>query len=42
MRFLSTRTNANEVDKHKIKGQMMLQSTRTTTNEIVKLMNKGK
>jgi hypothetical protein len=52
MRFLSTRTNLNEVDKHKIKGklcckaqeqrQMSLLSTRTNVNDGVKHKNRGK
>ena len=52
MRFLSTRTNANEVHKHKImgklcckaqeQGQMRLLSTRTSVNVVDKHKNKGK
>jgi hypothetical protein len=41
MRFLSTKTNANKVDKHKIKGKL-LQSKRTMTNAVVKYKNKSK
>ena len=53
MRFLSTRTNANdEVHKHKINSklcrkvqeqrQMRLLSTRTSINDVDKHKNKGK
>ena len=52
MRFLNTRTNANEVHKHKIKGklcckaqeqrQMGLLSTRTIVNDVTKQKNEGK
>jgi hypothetical protein len=50
--YLSTRTNANEVHKHKIKDklyckvqelrQMRLLSRRTSVNDVVKHKNKGK
>ena len=50
--FVSTRTNANEVHKHKIKGklcgkaqeqrQMRLLSTKTDVNDVAKHKNKGK
>jgi hypothetical protein len=52
MRFLSTRTNANEVHKHKINGklcckvqeqpQMRLLTTRISVNDVAKYKNKGK
>ena len=52
MRFLSTRTNANEVHKHKIKGklyckaqeqrQMMWLSKNTSVNDVSKHKNKDK
>jgi hypothetical protein len=52
MRFLSTRTNANEVHKHKIKGklcckaqeqqQMRLLSTITSVNDVAKQKDKAK
>ena len=52
MRFVSTRANANEVHKHKIKGklycraheqgQMRLLSTRISVNDAAKHKNKGK
>ena len=52
MRFLSTRTNVNEVHKHKIKDklrykaqeqqQMRLLSTITSVNDVAKHKNKGK
>ena len=52
MRFLSTRTNANDVAKNKNKGklcckeqeqrQMRLLSTRTSVNEVAKYKNKCK
>jgi hypothetical protein len=52
MGSLGTRTNANEVHKHKIKGkldckaqeqrQMRLLSTRTSVNDVAKHKNKGK
>ena len=52
MKFLSIRTNANEVHKHKIKGklywkaqeqrQMRLLSTRTSVNDVANDENKGK
>ena len=51
MRFLSTRTNANEVPEHKIgklcckaqeQRQMRLLSTRTSVNDVAKRKNKGK
>jgi hypothetical protein len=40
MRFLSTRTNANEVHKNKIKGKRVKHTT--TPIEDVKQTNKGK
>jgi hypothetical protein len=52
MGFLSTRTNANEVHEHKIKGkfccksqeqrQMRLLTTRTSVNDYAMHKNKGK
>ena len=52
MRFLRTRTNANEVHNDKIKGklcgkaqeqrQMRLLSTRTSVIDVAKHKNKGK
>ena len=52
MRFVSTRTNANEIHKHKIKGklcckvqeqrQMRLLSTRTSVNYVAKHNDNGK
>ena len=42
MRFISTRTNTNEVQNHNIKGKKRLLSTRTTPIEVVKHTNKGK
>ena len=52
MRFLSTRTNANEVRQRKIKGilyckaqehrQMRFLSTSTRVNDVAKHRNKGK
>ena len=49
--FLSTRTNAKEVHKHKIKGklcckvqeqrQMRSLSTKTSVNDVAKHKNKG-
>jgi hypothetical protein len=52
MSFLSTTTNVNEVQKHKIKGklgckaqeqrQMRFLSTRTSVNNVAKQKNKGK
>ena len=52
MRFLTTRTIANEVHKHKIKGnlcckaqeqrQMRLLSTRTNANDVTQHKNKAK
>ena len=51
MRFLTTTTNANDVNKHKVKGklcckaqkqqQMRLLSTRTRANDVVKNKNNG-
>ena len=41
MRFLSTRTNANEVHKHQIKGKEVVKHT-TTPIDVVKYINKGK
>ena len=40
MRFLSTRTNANDV--HKDQGQIMLQSARIKANDVAKHKNKSK
>ena len=47
--FLSTRTSANELHKHKIKGklcskaqEMRLLSTRKSVNDVAKYKNKGK
>jgi hypothetical protein len=52
MRFLSTKTNANEVHKHKIKGKfcgkaqeqrkIRLLSTRISVNDVAKYKNKCK
>ena len=52
MRFLSTRINANEIQKHKVKGklcckaqeqrQIRLLSTRTSVNDVAKHRNKRK
>ena len=39
MRFLSTRTNANEVDQHKIKS---VTKHKKNDKEVVKHKNKGK
>jgi hypothetical protein len=52
MRYLSTRTGADEVHKHKIKGKLCckaqeqrkirLLSSRTSINDVAKYKNKGK
>ena len=42
MMLLSTRTRANDVSKHKIKGQKRLRSIGTITIEVVEHTNKGK
>ena len=52
MRFLSTRTNANEIHKQEIKGklccnaeeqgQMWLLRTRASVNEVAKHKNRAK
>ena len=52
MRFHSTRTNANDVNQHKIKGelcckaheqqQIRLLTTRTSGNDVAKHKNRGK
>ena len=52
MRFPSARTNANKINKHKIKDklcckaqeerQMRLLSTRTSINDVAKHKNNGK